>query len=76
MLRLAEAAVYATALAGFAYVFVAAARLRHETLILACIPPVFVSIIMGFVMGIYAWDSFGYAPLIVALGPVPSTAAR
>ena len=33
--------------------------MRHDLLLIACIPPVFVAIVMGFVMGIYAWDAFG-----------------
>lgn len=36
-----------------------AARMRHETLLVACIPPAFVAAVLGFSMGIYAWDNFG-----------------
>lgn len=38
-----------------------AARMRHETLLVACIPPVFVAFVLGFSLGIYAWDNFGTA---------------
>ncbi len=33
--------------------------MRHDLLLVFCIPAVFVAIVMGFVMGIYAWDRFG-----------------
>ena len=47
------------AVALFWLVVLATARMRHETLLVACIPPVFVAIVMGFSMGIYAWETFG-----------------
>lgn len=56
-----EAVVYGLVLASFSFVLVATARMGHDLIALACIPPVFVSIVMGFVMGIYAWDSWGPA---------------
>lgn len=37
----------------------AAGRMRHDLLLVFCIPAVFVAIVMGFSMGIYAWDTFG-----------------
>ena len=37
----------------------AAARMRHDVMLVFCIPAVFVAIVMGFSMGIYAWDTFG-----------------
>ena len=40
-------------------VLLAAGRMRHDVMLVFCIPPVFVAIVMGFSMGIYAWDSFG-----------------
>jgi hypothetical protein len=43
----------------FWLVLLAAGRMRHDLLLVFCIPAVFVAIVMGFVMGIYAWDSFG-----------------
>ncbi len=42
--------------------------MRHDVLLVFCIPPVFVAIIMGFTMGIYAWDTFG--PLQALACPV------
>ena len=33
--------------------------MRQDLLLIACIPPEFVAIVMGFSLGIYAWDSFG-----------------
>jgi hypothetical protein len=45
----------------------ASALLRHEMLILACIPPVFVALIVGFIMALYASDSFGMLPTFAAL---------
>jgi len=33
--------------------------MRHDLLLVFCIPAVFVAIVMGFSMGIYAWDRFG-----------------
>jgi hypothetical protein len=68
-----EAFVYLATLALFSYVVVSSALMRHDMLILACIPPVFVALIMGFVMAIYAGDAFGVLPTLVALAlGVPS----
>jgi hypothetical protein len=67
-----EALVYAAALALFSFVIVATARMQHEMLILVCIPPVFVALVTGFIMAVYAWDSFGTAVVVPALLlPVP-----
>jgi hypothetical protein len=41
--------------------------MRHEMLLLACIPPVFVALIVGFVMALYAGDTFGVGPTSAAL---------
>jgi hypothetical protein len=43
-------------------------------LLLACIPPVFVALIVGFIMALYAGDAFGVVPTGVALlvGAVPA----
>jgi positive regulator of sigma E activity len=46
-------------------VVLAAARMRHDVMLVFCIPPVFVAIIMGFSMGIYAWDTFGTIPALM-----------
>jgi hypothetical protein len=70
---LAEALAYLLTLALFSFVIVASARMRHEMLLLACIPPVFVAAIVGFVMTLYAGDAFGVAPTgaALALGAPP-----
>jgi hypothetical protein len=65
---LAEALVYLLTLALFSFVIVATARMRHDMLLLACIPPVFVASIVGFIMAVYASDAFGIAPTGAALG--------
>jgi hypothetical protein len=62
-----EALAYLPTLALFSFVTVASALLRHEMLILACIPPVFVAMIVGFIMAIYAGDTFGLLPTGAAL---------
>ena len=70
---MAEALAYLPTLALFSFVTVASAMMRHEVLILACIPPVFVALIVGFVMAIYAGDTFGLLPTgaVLALGVLP-----
>jgi hypothetical protein len=62
-----EALTYLSALGLFSFVTTASALMRHEMLLLACIPPVFVALIMGFVMAVYAGDAFGWAPTAAAL---------
>jgi hypothetical protein len=62
-----EALAYLPTLALFSFVTIASALMRHEMLILACIPPVFVAMIMGFVMAIYTGDTFGLVPTGIAL---------
>jgi hypothetical protein len=64
----AEALVYLSAIALFSFVIVGSALMRHEMLLLACFPPVFVALIMGFVMMLYAADAFGTPPTAAALG--------
>ena len=54
-----EAVTYAVSIALFSFVIVATTRMRHDMMMLACIPPVFVALIMGFIMAIYTWDTFG-----------------
>jgi hypothetical protein len=49
----------------FWLVVLATGRMRHDLLLVFCIPAVFVAIVMGFSMGIYAWDTFG-TPLALA----------
>lgn len=43
----------------FWLVLLATGRMRHDVMLVFCIPAVFVAIVMGFSMGIYAWDAFG-----------------
>jgi hypothetical protein len=62
-----EAIAYLLTLALFSFVIVASARMRHEMLLLVCIPPVFVASIVGFVMALYAINTFGADPTGVAL---------
>lgn len=62
-----EALAYLPTLTLFSFVAVASALMRHEMLILACIPPVFVAMIVGFVMALYAGDAFGAWPTCGAL---------
>jgi hypothetical protein len=69
-----EALVYMATLALLSYVIVSSALMQHDMLILACIPPVFVALIMGFIMAIYAGGTFGLVPTgaALALGVVPA----
>jgi hypothetical protein len=69
-----EALFYLATLVLFSGVIVSSALLRHDMLILACIPPMFVALIMGFVMALYAGDAFGVVPtgVALALGVPPS----
>jgi hypothetical protein len=69
-----EALVYLLTLALFSFVIVASARMPHEMLLLACIPPVFVASIVGFIMALYAGDAFGVVPTgaAVLLGGPPA----
>ena len=62
-----EALAYLSTLALFSFVILGTARMRHELLLLACIPPMFVALIVGFVMTLYAGSSFGYWSVGVAL---------
>jgi hypothetical protein len=69
-----EPLVYGVGLAFFAFTIVAAARMKHDMLLLACIPPVFVAMVMGFVMAIYAGQTYGIALPVGALIPGPIAA--
>lgn len=68
-----EALTYLATLAAFSFVVVGAAMIRQEMLILVSIPPVFVAMITGFVMALYAADNFGLlavgAALLAAVPP-------
>ncbi len=63
-----EAFAYLATLALFSLVTIASGLIRDEMLLLACIPPVFVALIVGFVMAIYAGETFGMLPTGAALG--------
>ncbi|MFL5288404.1 MAG: hypothetical protein ACJ8AW_47485 [Rhodopila sp.] len=62
-----EALTYLSTITLFSFVTIASALIRHEMLLLACIPAVFVALIMGFVMMIYTQDTFGWPLTIAAL---------
>jgi hypothetical protein len=68
-----EALTYLSAIALFGFVTMASALMRHEMLLLACMPAVFVALVMGFVMAIYAQDAFGMTPVggALAAGAAP-----
>jgi hypothetical protein len=69
---LLEGVTYFVTVALFSFVIFATVYVRHETLILACIPPFFVASIVGFIMWIYAFETFGLAQGIVAVAaPFP-----
>ncbi len=71
---IAEPVTYFATLALFGFVILGSAMMRHEMLLLACIPAVFVAAIMGFVMALYAGETFGWAPTVasILLGAVPA----
>jgi len=52
----------------FWLVLLAAARMKHDVMLVMCIPPVFVAIVLGFSMAVYAWDTFGTVQAVA--GPV------
>ncbi len=64
---LTEALVYLATITLFSFVVVGAAFVRQEMLILVSIPPVFVALITGFIMALYAQDNFGLLPVAAAL---------
>ena len=65
-----ESIAYFVSLAMFGFVIFGTVYVRHETLILACIPPMFVALIVGFIMWIYAFETFG-CPVALAALAVP-----
>jgi hypothetical protein len=69
-----EGTTYFLSLAMFAFVIFGTVYVRHETLILACIPPMFVALVVGFIMWIYAFETFGL-PMALAALAVPFPAA-
>ena len=67
-----EGATYFVTLTMFAFVIFGTAYVRHETLILMCIPPMFVALVVGFTMWIYAFQTFGLPmPLAALVLPFP-----
>jgi hypothetical protein len=54
-----EGPLYFVTVTLFWLVLLASGRMRHDLLLVFCIPAVFVAIVMGFAMAIYAWDTFG-----------------
>jgi hypothetical protein len=67
-----EGATYFVALTMFAFIIFGTAYVRHETLILACIPPMFVALIVGFEMWVYTYETFGLGVAVVPLiAPFP-----
>lgn len=64
-----EPLIYGVALAFFSFTIMATARMNHGVMLVACIPPVFVAMVMGFVMAIYAGDTFGIALPVMAAIP-------
>jgi hypothetical protein len=71
---IAEPLTYFATLALFGFVIMGSALMRHEMLLLACIPPVFVAAIMGFIMALYAGETFGWGPMAasILLGAAPA----
>ena len=68
-----EEASYGVTLVLFAFVIFATVWVKHDMLLLACIPPAFVAIIVGFVMWIYTFETFGVAQALVAIVlPLPA----
>ena len=61
-----EGPVYFVAVTLFWVVVLATARMQHDVLLVFCIPAVFVAIVLGFTMGLYAWDRFGTVPALVS----------
>jgi hypothetical protein len=45
----------------------ATARMKHDVMLVFCIPAVFVAIVMGFALGIYACETFGFPHAIACL---------
>lgn len=67
-----EAATYGATLVFFAFVIFASIWVKHDMLLLVCIPPFFLAAIVGFVMWIYAFETFGWAEVLIAtLLPLP-----
>ena len=50
----------------FWLVVLATARMQHDVLLVFCIPAVFVALVLGFAMDVYAWDRFGTLQVLVS----------
>lgn len=61
-----EGPVYFVTVTLFWLVILAAGRMRHDLFLVFCIPAVFVAVVMGFAMGLYAWDTFGSAQALAS----------
>jgi hypothetical protein len=66
---LPESLAYGVAVALFGFVVCASAFVRHEMALLACIPPMFVALIVGFAMWIHLYGLAGIGAGVVALLP-------
>ena len=62
-----EPLVYGVGLALFGFVVAGAVRMPPDMILIACIPPVFVALVMGFVMAIYAGQTCGVAVPALAI---------
>ncbi len=67
-----EALTYGVTVTLFSFVIYATVWVKHDMLLLACIPPVFVAAIVGFIMWIYAFETFGPTEAVIAaMLPLP-----
>lgn|GEM_PF-2970243 len=67
-----EPLVYGIALALFGFVVFATVRMPQGMMLVGCIPAVFVAMVMGFTMGIYAAGAFGWG--LLAAASIPAAA--
>ena len=51
--------LYFVSVALFAFAVLAATRVPESNWLVACIFPVFIALILGFVMSVYEWSEFG-----------------
>jgi hypothetical protein len=62
-----EATTYFISLALFGFVIFGTVQVRDEMLLLICIPPMFVALVVGFIMLIYMGETFGVPVAIGSL---------
>ena len=67
------ATLYFIAIASFAFAVLAATQVPESNWLIAAIFPVFIALIMGFVMSVYAWSEYG-VPMGVGTLVVPVVA--